>query len=81
MAREIAKPTARLYFSRGAKASTVEGEIGTCTTFHRQEGTELPIKHSVIKSVKADIARENVLKEESQRFRSPISWVMLKQGL
>ena len=51
------------------------------------------MKHFIIKSVKAGIARESAPKGEPQRIartgegtantpiRRPISWVMLKQGL
>jgi hypothetical protein len=81
VAKEIAKYMAHLYFSRGNKPSTVEGKLVAVQHFHRRVGIELPMKHFIVKSVKAGIARESALKGEPQRIRRPISWVMLKQGL
>ena len=81
VAKEIAKYMAHLYFSRGNKASTVEGKLVAVQHFHRRVGIELPMKHFIVKSVKAGIARESALKGEPQRIRRPISWDMLKQGL
>ena len=81
VAREMAKYMSHLYFSRGNKASTVEGKLVAVQHFHRRVGIELPMKHFIIKSVKAGIARESALKGEPQRIRRPMSWVILKQGL
>ena len=68
-------------FSRGNKASTIGGKLVAVQNFHRRVGIELPMKHFIVKSVKAAIARESALKGELQRIRRPISSVMLKQGL
>ena len=68
-------------FSRGNKASTIGGKLVAVQHFHRRVGIELPMKHFIVKLVKAGIARESALTGEPQRIRRPISWVTLKQGL
>ena len=79
VASEIPKHIANLYYSRGNKASTVQGKLVAVQRFHRRLGIECPDEaHFVTKSVKAGISRESALKEEPQQMRRPISWAMLK---
>ena len=61
-------------FSRGKEVSTVEGKLIAVQHFHRRVGVELPMKHFIVKPVKAGIARESALKGQRQRFRRLISW-------
>ena len=63
------------------KAPTVEWKLVGVQHFHRRVGIELPMKHFIIKSEKAGIARESALKGEPQRIRRSTSWAMLKHGL
>ena len=81
VAGEVTKCMAHLYFSRGNKLSTAEEKLVAVHHYHRRVGIELPMKHFIVKSVKAGIARENALKGEPQHIRRPISWDILRQGL
>ena len=62
-------------FVTGKKASRVDGKlVGVAVQhFHRLVGMELPMKHFMIRIVKAGIARERALKGEPHRIRHQVS--------
>lgn len=77
--KELLEHMAYLFFSRGAKLSTIAGKLVVVEFLHRQVGVELSMQHHLVWSVKAGLAEENAFcKAGAGQAHLLGSWAMLK---